>query len=81
MEYMIVLEDADETACIEAISVTNNLSVTEYMTNICRGWIQNQLRGQYIHAARIADLSELKTALSTTVDKIKAADALKAKGV
>ena len=81
MEYTITLNDADEIACIEAIASANSLTAKEYMTNICRGWIQNQLRGQYINAARVADLSELKTALTATVDKIKAADALKAKGV
>ncbi len=79
-QYNIILNDDDEIACIETISSTNTLSVTDYLTNICRGWIQNQLRGQYIQAAKVADLPELKAALNVIVEKIKETEKLKARG-
>lgn len=81
MEYIILLDDTDEVECIDSIALSNNLSTEQYLTNICRGWIQSQLRGKYINAAKVAELSELKSALTTTVEKIAAAEALKAKGV
>ena len=80
MEYTIVLSEKDESDCIEAIALQNKLTATAYMTNIVRGWIHGQLRGQYLNAARVATLPELKTALSSIVEKIKIEEAKKAAG-
>lgn len=80
MEFIIELVEADEITCINRIAQENRLSTEEYMTNIVRGWIKQQLRGQYIRAARDAELGELKTALKSTVDKLEQADRIKAQG-
>jgi len=61
MKYTVDLTDDYEVNTIEKIASTNSIGTNEYITNIIRGWIQNQIRGLYIEQFKSLPLDNLKT--------------------
>lgn len=74
MELVIILEDKSEFDLLRSIAEENKLTAEQYATNIVKGWIHGQMRGQYIQYAKnapIADLVSRMGSVSVSLGKEK----------
>ena len=60
---LIVITDTDEESLLVNVAAENKLTVTEYATNIVRGWLQGRIKNDYIGHVKALDVSELKKKL------------------
>ncbi len=63
MKLDIQITDSDLEELLVKLSTQNELSATQYATNIIVGWLQNRIKNKYLAYVQGASVNELKTKL------------------
>jgi hypothetical protein len=61
--------DEIEIAKLDQVAKANGLTSEQYATNIVRGWLQSQIRGDYLDFVKVQPVKTLSNLLDTAIKK------------
>lgn len=71
MDIVIVIKEANEISKLNEVAGATGLSATEYATNIVRGWLQNQIKGDYFEYINTNDVKTVGAVLDSVLQEFK----------